>query len=379
MSSTSDFAEFEGRLRQFIGDCSNGVSPEVSDREFDALALKLFSLQFKHNAAYRRLCEARNVSISTPRNWREIPAASTASFKEYELSCLPPADRTTVFYSSGTTAHQPSRHFHSARSLVVYELSIMSWFKNTVPGFRVPRRVPMFFLTPNAGDAPRSSLVHMFATLRRELGAQGSSFLATCERDDAWKVDFARAIEALQEACYAERPVMVLGTAFSFVPFLDHLSASKLRLALPAESWILETGGYKGRSRSLPKSELHAFICDRLGVPADRIVSEYGMSELSSQAYQLKNNAAVQPANPAQANSTFHFPPWVRWQIVSPETNGESSAGQAGLLRMFDLANAWSVMAVQTEDLAVGRGDGFELIGRAASAEPRGCSLTAAD
>lgn len=92
------------------------------------------------------------------------------------------------------------------------------------------------------------------------------------------------------------------------------------------------------------------------------------MSELSSQAYDT--------AVPAQAGRArrFHFPPWARAVVVSPETGAEVGEGETGLLRIYDLANVWSALAVQTEDLGVRRGDGFELLGRAAEAEPRGCS-----
>lgn len=93
------------------------------------------------------------------------------------------------------------------------------------------------------------------------------------------------------------------------------------------------------------------------------------MSELSSQAYDSANRQS------AVGNRQFHFPPWARAQIISPETGREVRDGETGLLRIFDLANVFSVLAVQTEDLAVRRGDGFELIGRAEQAEPRGCSL----
>jgi hypothetical protein len=132
---------------------------------------------------------------------------------------------------------------------------------------------------------------------------------------------------------------------------------------------VLETGGYKGRSRTLPKAELHALITERFGVPTSHIVCEYGMSELSSQAYDQV----------LDASHAFHFPPWARVQIISPETGREAADGEAGLPRVFDLANVFSVMAIQTEDLAVRRGDGFDLIGRAALSEPRGCSLMAVD
>jgi hypothetical protein len=135
----------------------------------------------------------------------------------------------------------------------------------------------------------------------------------------------------------------------------------------------METGGYKGRSRTLPKAGLHELIRTWLGVPSSHIVCEYGMSELSSQAYDSEPQSAACGIRKEQR--VFRFPPWARVQIISPETGREVCDGVTGLLRVFDLANVYSVLAVQTEDLAVRQGDGFELIGRAQSAEPRGCSL----
>jgi hypothetical protein len=160
-----------------------------------------------------------------------------------------------------------------------------------------------------------------------------------------------------------------LGTAFSFVHLLDFLGENNMRFDLPAGSRVMETGGYKNRSRSMPKAELHALITKHLGVPPENIVCEYGMSELSSQAYDVKGRRAKGGVR------SFHFPPWARAQIVSPETGREVAGGETGLIRVFDLANVFSVMAIQTEDLGIHRGDGFELIGRAELAEPRGCSL----
>ena len=152
----------------------------------------------------------------------------------------------------------------------------------------------------------------------------------------------------------------------------------------------METGGYKNRSRTLPKAELHALITEKLGIPAAHILCEYGMSELSSQAYAVTSGewrvTSPDKAAPLSSLATCHasrppafvFPPWARVQIVSPETGREVADGQTGIIRIMDLANVFSVAAVQTEDLGIRRGPGFELIGRAELAEPRGCSLMAA-
>jgi hypothetical protein len=156
------------------------------------------------------------------------------------------------------------------------------------------------------------------------------------------------------------------------VHLLDLMGERGLSFRLPAGSRVMETGGYKGRSRSLSKGELHQLITQRLGVPDSHIVCEYGMSELSSQAYDRA--VGQEPAAPRR----FRFPPWARVRIVSPETGREVEEGETGIVQVYDLANVYSVMAIQTGDLGIRRGEGFELVGRAAQAEPRGCSLMTA-
>lgn len=402
MTIPSSFAEYPRRLLAFIE-----RRPVAAEMEFATLARELFALQFMHVAPYRRLCEARRVNPDSLTDWRQIPAVPAAAFKELELTSLAPAGRTTVFHSSGTTEHRPSRHFHCADSLAVYEASLLPWFaRHLVPdvvGCVCPSAPPdgldiaaarggqtrptILSLAPPPEQAPHSSLVHMFATVSHAFGAPDSGFAGRTGADDSWSLDFAAALAALRHAGQSDRPLMLLGTAFMFVHLLDELAQHGLSPALPPGSRVMETGGYKGRSRELPKSELHALITQRLGVPPEFIVCEYGMSELSSQAYDrvAGDQWQVTSGAPARASRNtehgargFHFPPWARAQVISPETGREAAEGETGLLRVFDLANVRSVMAIQTEDLAARRGDGFELLGRAAQSEARGCSLLAA-
>ncbi len=350
-------------MRQFI---TADVPPAG---RFEPLALELFGLQFGRNEPYRRFCERRKALPATVTRWQDIPAIPAAAFKELELSCLPIAERTSVFHSSGTSEQRPSRHFHSAESLAVYEASLWRWFANHLPS---PPEIGLLILTPSAATVPHSSLVHMFDIIRRKLNLSDSVFAAQLA-GDGWTLDLKRVLSSLQNAEKSRKPIGVLGTAFSFVQLLDHLAEGHPSIQLPKGSWALETGGYKGRSRALPKEQLHTLITRHLGVSSDCIICEYGMSELSSQAYDLFVGPARHKAvTPARA---FHFPPWARAQIVSPETGNEVSDGETGLVRVFDLANVYSVMAIQTEDLARRRGDGFELMGRSPAAVPRGCSL----
>ena len=364
---TRTLSTFAAHLRDLI----SNPHPPISETQFSALALELFTLQFTHNATYRKLCEALHATPHTITRWTQIPAAPTAAFKEFELTSLTPADRTAVFHSSGTTEQKPSRHFHNAESLATYEASLWQWFaSNVLPNFKSQiSNLKLAILTPPPAQAPHSSLVHMFEAVRsRACENADNVFLGRVAADGAWTLDFTAALAALAPNSQLPTPsFLLLGTAFSFVHLLDFLAEKNLRLALPPGSIVMETGGYKNRSRALPKAELHALITERLGVPVDNFLCEYGMSELSSQAYEIRNSEF--------GIRNFHFPPWCRPQIISPETGREVAEGETGLIRVFDLANVFSVMAIQTEDLGVRRGDGFELLGRAALAEPRGCSL----
>jgi hypothetical protein len=372
--SAQNLPAFAAQLRGFIQrHSSNGLRAFIpeNDQEFDSLALSLFKLQFDHNPAYRQFCQPRKISPPSLQNWRDIPALPAAAFKELELTSIPQQERAAVFHSSGTTEHRPSRHFHNTDSLSLYEASLLPWFAaNFLPDAATnPKYQTVISLTPSPNHAPNSSLVHMFETIRRAFAAPGSAFTGHLGSDGAWSLNLDQTLCTLRGAIASQQPILLLGTAFNFVHLLDYLEAIGTRIQLPRGSRVLETGGYKGRARALPKTELHGLISRMLGISRDQIICEYGMSELSSQAYEAT------AGNPPNVPRVFLFPPWARAQITSPETGREAAEGETGLIRVFDLANVYSIMAIQTEDLGIRCGDGFELLGRAALAEPRGCSL----
>jgi hypothetical protein len=393
MSLIASFDEFVPQLRAFMTRSQTQPLPQAElDAEFNRLAAALFALQRDAVPIYGEFCRKRKVAAVA--DWREIPALPASAFKEYDVTSLPPAERTHVFHSSGTTQHRPSRHFHNARSLAVYEESLRPWFRRHflgpqssifnpqspahsagATGSVAPlsqsenpqsaiRNSQLIILTPSPAEAPRSSLVYMFDNVRPDFG--GALFTGRVDGEGAWALDLEPTMAALQQAQAAGQPVALLGTAFSFVRMLDHCRASQTRCRLAAGSRALETGGYKGRGRAVTKGELRQMMTRWLGIPESHIVGEYGMSELSSQAYDR-----VLPAT----GGAFRFPPWARARIISPETGREAGEGETGMVQVLDLANVWSALAVQTEDLGVRRGEGFELTGRAAGTPARGCSL----
>ena len=361
------------RVRAFIEDAALSREAQPDDAAFNALALELFAAQFAAVPAYRALATHLGATPDTVRHWRDLPAVPTTAFKEFAFTSLPPERRQRVFQSSGTTTGNPGRVFHDPRSLELYAASVRAWFQpHLAPetiGAAGPR-LRFFLLTPPAAQAPHSSLACMADLVAEAFGSGPSRHASHVAPNGAWVLEAALLVAALQESAAAAESVCLLGTAFSLIHLLDYLTESGLRLRLPPGSRVMETGGYKGRSRALPRAALHAALEDRLGVPGTHLVGEYGMCELASQAY----DRVVGDAGPR----AYRFPPWARAVVVSPETGHEVGEGEAGLLCVYDLANVRAVLAVQTEDLAVRRGAAFELLGRAARAEARGCSLLAA-
>jgi hypothetical protein len=386
MTSQDPFSACAAGVRELIRRSSSpraraqALHSEGAAASFNSLALDLFGQQFAANLPYQRFCAARAATPTHVRHWTGIPAMPTSAFKELAVTSLSPADRIQWFSSSGTTGQQSSRHFHHAASLALYEASLLPWLQaHLLPELqcegRAGSRQSFVILTPPPALAPHSSLVHMFETVRRQFGNDETAYAGTVDAEGAWRLDPAATMKLLARHSEARQPVVLLGTAFSFVHLLDQMARTNHHVALPVGSRILETGGYKGRSRIVPKVELHRQLSRTLGIPETHILSEYGMCELSSQAYDGVVSGPVSAEPPESSSRFFRFPPWVRVRVVSPETGKEVGDEETGLIQVYDLANVWSVMAIQTEDLATRRGLGFELLGRAALAEPRGCSL----
>ncbi len=132
-------SSFAARLRELIANWQSAIG----DEEFSKLALELFTLQFKHNSAYRKICTARRLTPDVVGHWDADPFVPTAAFKELQLTSLAPDEITLVFHSSGTTEQTPSRHFHNTKSLAVYEASLWKWFQK-----HFGRTGEFVFLTP---------------------------------------------------------------------------------------------------------------------------------------------------------------------------------------------------------------------------------------
>ena len=268
-----------------------------------------------------------------------------------------------TFRTSGTAlAKRGELHLDT---LSLYEASLVPSFEGGVlPDLAPAERLPVLVLAPSPEEAPDSSLSHMFGVMLERRGAEGSAYFV-----QGGRLAVDALLAALERSRRAPR-LLLCGTAFAFVHLLEALEERGLQLALPAGARVMETGGFKGRTRSLGREELHARIEERLGVPAARCVNQYGMTELGSQFY---DTVLAEPSAPRRKR----VPPWARVSAVESASGRALPPGEVGALHILDLANTGSVLAVATADLGFLSDGGFEVLGREAGAEARGCSLAA--
>jgi len=340
--------------------------PDRHDLErFERLALALFAHQFEHCEPYAKFAAGRGARPTQVSTWREIPAVPTGAFKELPLRSFHALATKHTFRTSGTS--QEKRGALYLDTLELYEASLLPSFEvGVLPELIGTRgRMPILVLAPSPEEADDSSLSHMFGVVLARRGAAGSDYFVRRGR-----LELATLALALEAAIAKGTALALCGTAFSFVHLLEAMERAGRRLALPPGSRLMETGGFKGRVRELTRDELYAQLHERIGVPPAQIVNQYGMTELGSQFY---DSVLAQPGAPRHKLA----PPWTRVRIVDPESGWDVSAGEVGLIQIVDLANTGSVLAVQTADLGRELPGGFEVLGRSAGAEERGCSIAA--
>lgn len=339
----------------------------LDDAAFNELALAVFSYQLERNAPYARYCAARGVSLDAlPRSWEQIPPVPAAAYKEATLATFEPERAALVFETSGTTQGRGGRHYMERSAL--YDAALLAGFDRFVLSLSKDRdgaRLRYLNLLANTRDNPRSSLSYMLARIAAERGDGGTRWYL---RGETLAVD--EFFADLRDAQEAPRAVCIATTAFALANVLDIAQARGEGFSLPSGSRIMETGGFKGRTRVVSREELYARACACFGIAEDAIIAEYGMTELTSQWYDT-------PLRQAQGDTRFKAgPAWLRARAVGPD-GATLPEGVVGALVHVDLANLYSCVAVQTEDLGACFGREIVLLGRESGAELRGCSLDA--
>ncbi len=340
----------------------------LDDDAFDALALRLFDYQFRYNEPYARYCAA--TGRTPPRSWHDVPPVPAGAFKEAVLATFDSATAALTFETSGTTAARSGRHYFETGAL--YDAALLAGFDR----FMLPdgARLRYFNLVPNPDERSQSSLGYMMRHVGRCRGIGEPEWYL---QDDV--LAFDEFVAGVESAIAEARPVCIATTAFALMHVLDALDERRKQLPLPAGSRVMETGGFKGRTRVVDRSDLYERTGRAFALPRHAIVAEYGMTELTSQYYDDVLTRGDARSVDARRK---HPPPWLRTRVVGADGNTLPN-GTVGALVHVDLANRSSCIAIATEDLGVqfdpsdGDAGGLMLIGRERGASLRGCSLDA--
>jgi hypothetical protein len=322
-------------------------------KDWSSFATRVLQFQFAENAHLRRLCEAHGIAALSIDN---VPAMPTDVFKLARCFSGATEEISRTFRTSGTT-EGAKRGAHAFADVETYRLGALTFGAQMLLG--TPKMV--WSLHPAEAQAHDSSLAFMITAFveRKSLEPARTFFEGTLERGRILLDDLL--------AARASQPVLLMATSFALVHLLDACAARGVtRIALPSGSLVMQTGGFKGRSRDVSAPELRTSLATLFALPEASIVSEYGMTELSSQFY-------------AVGSDVFLEPPWASVVPVDPVTLLPVPNGSVGVARIVDLLNIDSACVLLTHDQVRRTGAGFELLGRLPSAEARGCSIAMDD
>ncbi|WP_298733703.1 acyl transferase [uncultured Chitinophaga sp.] len=323
----------------------NGVSPEriftLQGPDIEPAALDLFRYQYRHNALYQAYTDALHIRPETVNGLTDIPFLPIQFFKTHAVT-TGSFEPELIFESSGTTQTVNSRHL--VKEAALYERSFITAFERfygPVSDYVVVGLLPSYL------ERQHSSLVVMVQEMIRRSGHAGSGF---------YLYEHEKLYAQLQEMEARGQKALLIGVTFGLLDF-----AEKYSLSLK-HTIVMETGGMKGRREEWTRSQVHAFLQERLGVAA--VHAEYGMTELLSQAYSY-------------GEGIFNTPPWMKVLLRDENDPFQLFTGKSsGVINVIDLANVYSCAFIATEDIGRLHADGsFEVLGRLDNSALRGCSL----
>lgn len=313
-----------------------------TEQEFNNLALSVFHFQYQQNIVYRAFVNSLKINIGDIKDYRSIPFLPIEFFKSRDVICNGKSDDFIVFTSSTTTSQTPSRHIVS--DIGIYEQSFLTGFKRS---YGSPADYVILALLPNYLERKGSSLVFMFEKLIKLSGDPQSGFFLH---------DLTSLKDILTGLKSSSKKVLLIGVTYALIDLAEK------DIALSDNFTVMETGGMKGKREELLKEELHELLKQKFNVSS--IHSEYGMTELLSQAY-------------SKGDGIFECPPWMKVLIRDiDDPFSYVNVNRTGGVNVIDLANLNSCSFIATQDLGRLKGDGrFELMGRFDNSDIRGCNL----
>jgi phenylacetate-coenzyme A ligase PaaK-like adenylate-forming protein len=310
--------------------------------DFNDVALDVFSYQYKNNLVYRKFSDHLKKSPESIKRIEEIPFLPVELFRSHiVLSGRFPVD--IIFESSGTTGTVPGRHF--VKDLGLYEESFMKGFRSF---YGEPEEFIIAALLPSYNERRGSSLIYMADKLIRKSNNGLSGF---------YRDDITEFIGRVTQNSHPGKKILLLGVSFALLDLAEKHSPDLSGMI------VMETGGMKGRRKEITRAELHETLRNSFRLNA--IHSEYGMTELMSQAY-------------SPGDGIFYSPKWMKILLRDPmdPLSVHMEPGRTGGINIIDLANINSCSFLATGDLGKIHADGgFDVIGRFDNSDIRGCNL----
>ena len=312
-----------------------------SNTDFEVFALQTFFFQYENNAVYRSYCDLINFNLTDVKSIQQIPFLPIQFFKTHEVKSFNGSQEMT-FSSSGTSGKQTSKHF--IKSLNDYENSFNNAFQSF---YGDPKGITILALLPSYLEREGSSLIYMTEQLIQQSQNANSGFYLN---------DYEKLKNVIEKLEAAQQPTILIGVSFALLDLIEQFDFDL------NHTLIMETGGMKGRRKELIREDLHEQLCKGFGV--EQIHSEYGMTELLSQAYSKKNGV-------------FSCPSWMRVSLRETSDPFKSvKNGGMGNVNIIDLANQFSCAFIATQDLGkIHAENQFEILGRSDYSDTRGCNL----
>ncbi len=308
---------------------------------FESLALEVFRYQHHYNGLYRQYCEALHINVAEIKLLRQIPFLPISFFKTHKVVTGNSETTQLIFESSGTTGETPSRHY--IPDAAIYRSSLLQGFEEF---YGDPAEYVILALLPSYLERQNASLVYMAKTMMEQSGQTENGFYIN---------EWEQLSEVLSQLERNKQKVLLLGVTFAL---LDFAAAFPMPLA---STIVMETGGMKGRREELTRAEVHGILKKQWQLK--EVHSEYGMTELLSQAY-------------ATAGGIFKCTHTMR--VFARDINDPLEVMEQGTggINIIDLANINSCAFIATEDIGTIAADGsFEVLGRMDHSALRGCSL----
>jgi len=312
----------------------------TSFEEFEAFSISVFKLQYKKTKVYREFCDHLKINIDSVKKIEDIPFLPIQFFKSHNVIWEDKKPQT-IFTSSGTTGSITSKHH--VIDLKIYEDSFLKAFNQQ---YGEPSQYSFLALLPSYLERGGSSLIYMVDALIKRSENTHSGFYLN---------EHKALIDTLAQLEANEKKTILIGVSYAL---LDLIETKNFNLK---NTIVMETGGMKGRRKEMIKEELHDILKKGFGV--SKIHSEYGMTELLSQAYSI-------------GDGLFKCPPWMKILTRDPEDALTYTKGKTGGINVIDLANIYSCSFIATQDLGkLYIDNSFEIIGRFDTSDIRGCNL----